>query len=62
MTVTGLIYDPTQPDPAVLDIDGPEFLATGWATGLEPGVPQCKPGCVLTEYRLGDACACQPLL
>lgn len=61
MTRRGLLYDPTVPDLAVLDIDGPEFLATGWAKGLEV-TGHHVPGCHLADLDLQDACACQPPL
>lgn len=61
MTRRGLLYDPTVPDPAVLDIDGPEFYATGWATGLE-ATGKHAPGCSLADLDLQDACLCQPPL
>lgn len=61
MTAAGLLYDPSHPDPAVLDIDGYEFYATGWASGLE-AVGRHTPGCILADLDLQDACACQPPL
>jgi hypothetical protein len=65
MTHKGLLYDPTVPDPAVLDIDGFDYLATGWAADLAgppPAPGSHKPGCRLADLRLDDACACQPPL
>ncbi|MET9222417.1 hypothetical protein ABZX65_27135 [Streptomyces sp. NPDC003300] len=61
MTVDGLLYNPTIPDPAVLTIDGPEFYATDWAAGLDP-ISRHIPGCYLGDLGLQDACACQPPL
>lgn len=62
MTRRGVLYDPTVPDPAVLDIDGPEFYATGWAAGLEATGHHHVPGCRFADLDLQDACACQPPL
>lgn len=64
MTITGLAYDPTKPDPAVLDIDGPEFYATDWAADLDPiPAPGHEPGCRFALFGVNAAyCACQPPL
>lgn len=62
MTLAGLLYDPTRPDPVVLSIDGPDYLAEGWATGLDAPAGSHRPGCRLADIRLDDACACQPPL
>jgi hypothetical protein len=64
VTLTGLLYDPTRPDPAVLDIDGPDYYATGWAAALDPiPAPGHRAGCMWAEYGVDTAyCPCQPPL
>lgn len=64
MTVAGLLYDPTMPDPAVLDIEGPEFYATGWAEALDPiPAPGHQPDCRFAALGVDHAyCPCQPPL
>lgn len=64
MTRNGVLYDPTVPDPAVLDIDGLDFYATGWAADLaDTPAPGHKPGCMWAEYGVDTAyCPCQPPL
>ncbi|NUP46166.1 MAG: hypothetical protein HOW97_02460 [Catenulispora sp.] len=65
MTRRGILYDPAKPDMAVLDIEGPEFLATGWAADLDGPPPRPgshRPGCRFADLRLDDACPCQPPL
>lgn len=64
MTRRGLLYDPTVPDPAVLDIDGLDYLATGWAADLaDTPAPGHKAGCMFADYDVPAAvCACQPPL
>lgn len=65
MTLTGLgLYDPSIPDPAVLDIDGHDYLATGWAAALDPiPAPGHQATCRLAQYGTpAEVCACQPPL
>jgi hypothetical protein len=65
MTLTGILYDPTVPDDAVLTVDGPDYYATGWAAQLDGPAPapgSHQPRCRLADLRLEDACACQPPL
>lgn len=65
MTLIGLAYDPTRPDPAVLDIDGPEFYAAGWAADLDPiPAPGHEPDCWAARYGfpLAVCNTCQPPL
>jgi hypothetical protein len=55
-------YDPTQPDLVVLDIDGPDYYATGWAAGLDPA-PGHQPDCMWAGYGVHISyCPCQPPL
>lgn len=65
MTVDGITYDPTRPDPVVLDIDGPDFLATGWAAALDQiPAPGHRPDCWAARYGFPvEACnTCRPPL
>jgi hypothetical protein len=62
VTRRGLLFDPTRPDPVVLTIDGPDYLATGWAADLDGPPSKHRPGCRFADLDLADACACQPAL
>jgi hypothetical protein len=64
MTLTGILYDPTVPDPAVLTVDGPDYYATGWAAQLDQiPAPGHKAGCMFARLGADRAyCACQPPL
>lgn len=64
MTITGLLYNPALPDDAVLTIDGPDYLATGWAAALDPTpAPGHRPGCHWAVLGIDRAwCTCQPPL
>jgi hypothetical protein len=64
MTLTGLAYDPTVPDDAVLTIEGPDYYASGWAAALDPiPAPGHKPGCMWADYGIpAPVCTCQPPL
>lgn len=62
MTRGGLLFDPTVPDDAVLDINSADYLATGWAAELDGPPSRHRPGCRFADLDLADACACQPAL
>jgi len=63
MTLTGLLYDRTLPDDAVLTIDGPDYYAGGWAKGLDGQPAVHRPGCLLAPEGVpAPVCACQPPL
>jgi hypothetical protein len=65
VTHAGLAYDPTMPDPVVLDIDGPEFYADGWAAFLDPiPAPGHQPACWYGTHGFpAEVCpTCQPPL
>jgi hypothetical protein len=64
VTRGGLLFDPAVPDPAVLDIDGPDYLATGWAADLDPMPARGHlPGCHFAALGVDRAyCPCQPPL
>jgi hypothetical protein len=66
MTPTGLgLYDPTAPDDVVLDIDGHDYMADGWAARYDTTTPppRHKAGCTFATYGVpAVVCACQPPL
>jgi hypothetical protein len=55
-------YNPGVPDPAVLDIDGPDYYAAGWAASLDPiPAPGHREGCRFAHLGVDIAyCPCQP--
>lgn len=64
MTTTGLLYDPTAPDDAVLAIDGHDYLGADWARDLDPiPAPGHQAGCRLADYGTpAEVCTCaEPL-
>lgn len=63
MTLTGLLYDLTLPDPVVLTVDGPDYYAGGWARDLDDQPAVHREGCVFAREGVpAPVCACQPPL
>lgn len=63
MTVDGILFDPARLDDALLDIDGFDYHATGWAAAYGEGIFRHVDGCHWAPYGVPAAvCTCQPPL